>query len=135
MLKARESDGVAICPGPNLAYFSKAYSLDEMVGHIYGKIDLLKDSVRANIFINELNLYIDYLSKELSNNMEAMNEKKAKYFENFKVQLARGISYYKQLLPVMADLNKNDIDKIWRDLCFSELRLSGLETKAASPLF
>lgn len=133
ILKSRESDSVAICPGPNLAYFSKVYSLDEMVGHIYGKIDLLKDSVRSNVFINELNLYIDYLSKEISNNIDAMNEKKAKYFENFKEQLGRGISYYKQLFPGLADSNKNYIDKILRDLTVSELRLSVIDINAPGP--
>ncbi|RZK01638.1 MAG: hypothetical protein EOO46_19695, partial [Flavobacterium sp.] len=33
ILKPKESKAVAICPGPNLAYFSRTYSLDEMVAH------------------------------------------------------------------------------------------------------
>ena len=34
MLKPKESSAVAICPGPNLAYFSNVYSLEEMAKHI-----------------------------------------------------------------------------------------------------
>lgn len=40
LLTDRE-DKVVICPGPNLAWFSRTYSLEELVGHIYGKTDLL----------------------------------------------------------------------------------------------
>jgi hypothetical protein len=134
MLKPRESDSVAICPGPNLAYFSGVYSLDEMIAHIYGKIDLLKDSARSNIFINELNLYIDYLSKEIASNMEAIGEKKAKYLESFKEQLARGIAYYKQLLPKMTSHSKDYLDKMLRDLSISELRLSVIDIGTNGPM-
>jgi hypothetical protein len=56
---------VNVCSGPNLAYFSKIASLEEMVGHIYGRIQLLTDSQRPNMFLNELRLYIDYLKNEL----------------------------------------------------------------------
>jgi len=124
MLKPRENASVAICPGPNLAYFSRIYSLNEMVGHIYGKKDLLEDTNRSNIFINELNLYIDYLSKEIANNRAALSEKKAKYFENFKQQLKQGIDYYRQLTPKMNSFSKSYRDKILQDLSISELRLS-----------
>ena len=124
MLKPRENASVAICPGPNLAYFSRIYSLNEMVGHIYGKKDLLKDSNRSNVFINELNLYIDYLSKEIANNRAAITEKKAKYFESFKQQLKQGVDYYRHLIPKMKSFSKNYRDEMLHDLSISELRLS-----------
>jgi hypothetical protein len=124
MLKPRENTAVAICPGPNLAYFSRIYSLSEMIGHIYGKKNLLKDSDRSNVFINELNLYIDYLSKEIANNKAAITEKKAKYFESFKQQLKQGIDYYRQFIPLMKSFSKSYRDKMLNDLSISELRLS-----------
>lgn len=126
MLKPRDSRGVAICPGPNLAYFKGIYSLAEMVGHIYGKIDLLANAARSNIFINELNLYIDYLSKELSNSAGDISEKKAKYFESFREQLVRGIVYYKELIPQMTGYTGSYPDKMLAELSVSELRLSTL---------
>ena len=57
---------VTICPGPNLAYFSGIFSLAEMVGHIYGRINILNSLPRPNMFINELNLYIDHFKKKIS---------------------------------------------------------------------
>jgi hypothetical protein len=39
-------NAVTICPGPNLAYFSKISSLRDMVGHIYGRINILNSVKR-----------------------------------------------------------------------------------------
>ena len=64
-MKPKESKAVAICPSPNLAYFNRVYSLDEMIGHIYGKIDLLEKVKRPNFFIKELELYMNYFNEEL----------------------------------------------------------------------
>ena len=130
ILKPKENSAVAICPGPNLAYFSGIYSMQEMVNHIYGKIDLLKDSARSNIFINELNLYVDYLTKELSRYQDTLNDKKAKYFEGFKAQLNNGIAYYKQLLPRMTEYSKNYLDKMLDELLATELKVSLIEIGA-----
>ena len=99
LLTSRENKSVSICPGPNLAWFSKVYSLDEMVRHIYGKIDLLNKVNRPNIFINELNLYVDYYKKDLETNAQKLNDKKKKYLLKFKEQLLIGIDYYKELVP------------------------------------
>lgn len=99
LLKPRESKAVSICPGPNLAYFSGEYSLSEMIGHIYGRNNLLGTISRPNIFINELNLYIDYFKKDFSAHLEALNEKKVRYFSKFSSQLQEGINYYRALIP------------------------------------
>ncbi len=99
LIKPRENKAVAICPGPNLAFFSGTYSLDEMVGHIYGKIDLLSKNLRPNMFINELNLYVDYLKKDVERHATALSDKKAKYFAKFRANLLEGINYYKKLIP------------------------------------
>ncbi|WP_159475914.1 hypothetical protein [Dyadobacter sp. 3J3] len=99
LLKPRENSAVSICPGPNLAWFSKVYSLDEMVNHIYGKVNLLSKVSRPNMFINELNLYVDYYKKDLEASAEKLNEKKKKYLIKFKEQLLAGIDYYKELVP------------------------------------
>jgi hypothetical protein len=99
LLTSRENKSVSICPGPNLAWFSKVYSLDEMVRHIYGKIDLLSKVNRPNMFINELNLYVDYYKKDLETNAQKLSDKKKKYLLKFKEQLLIGIDYYKELVP------------------------------------
>ncbi|WP_214070103.1 hypothetical protein [Mucilaginibacter sp. dw_454] len=95
--RPRENNAVAICPGPNLAYFSRIYSLEEMVKHIYGQVNLLDQIKRPHVFIKELELYIDYLQKDLQAHLKDLTEKKQKQLTKFKEQLLSGISYYKQL--------------------------------------
>lgn len=99
LLKPRENQAVSICPGPNLAWFSGIFSLDEMVRHIYGKANLLEKVERPNMFINELTLYVNYLKKDLERHAKDLTDKKAKYFAKFKEQLIQGIDYYKNLIP------------------------------------
>ena len=94
---------VAICPGPNLAYFSKTFSLEEIVDHIYGRINSLNELYRSHMFINELKMYVDYLKEEVQKNVESLTEKQVKYFSSFKSNLLQGIEYYKQLIPKMAN--------------------------------
>lgn len=127
MLKPRESKAVTICPGPNLAYFSRVYTLDEMVGHIYGQQNLLGEADRPNMFINELNLYIDYLKKDLAGYVKNFNEKKGKYLVKFKNQLEQGIEYYKQLIPQIANQTEAYVDRMLHDLHLSEKALSLLQ--------
>jgi len=97
VLKPRENPTVVICPGPNLAYFSGVYTLDEMIGHIYGRVDLLHGIKRPQVFINELNLYIDYLEKLVTSALLNYDAKQIRYLIKFSVQLLEGISYYKSI--------------------------------------
>lgn len=99
ILKPKESKAVSICPGPNLAFFSGKYSLASMVDHIYGRVNLLHGVSRPNLFVNELNLYIKYLKKDLETQLDGIGDKKAKYFSKFSNQLQQGIAYYKGMLP------------------------------------
>jgi len=123
--KPKENKAVAICPGPNLAYFSGVYSLDEMVKHIYGKLDLLDKVKRPHIFIKELNLYIDYLQKDIQNHIKDISEKKRKSLDNFKAQLQEGINYYKQLFAQWPDDASAALQAWYDELTVSENKLSG----------
>jgi len=123
--KPKENKAVTICPGPNLAYFSRIYTLDEMVKHIYGSLDLLQNVKRPHVFINELNLYIDYFQKELSAHVNNFNDKKQKYLLKFKTELETGISYYKQLFPQLASQTQS-LAAILEDLYNAEKKLSGI---------
>lgn len=123
LLKPKENTAVAICPGPNVAYFSGIFSLDEMVRHIYGKLNLLPKTERPNMFINELNLYVDYLKKDIETHFHDLNGKKAKYFAKFRDQLQQGIEYYKQLIPVIYAQAETCKDKMYEQLAEAEQRL------------
>lgn len=115
---------VAVCPGPNLAYFSKIASLEEMVGHIYGRLQLLTDPNRPNLFINELRLYVDYLKLELQKRIDSWNAKEQKYFDTFRKNLQDGIAHYKALIPKLIEETeryresmRNDLLALEKELC------------------
>ena len=96
---------VAICPGPNLAYFSGTFSLKEMVDHIYGRTNLLNQRNRPNLFIKELSLYVDYLKKEVEKSVESMTTKQERYLKTFRDNLLAGVAYYQNLsLPSLQDM-------------------------------
>ena len=130
LLQPKERDAVSICPGPNLAYFSGKYSLKEMIDHIYGRIDLLKNVNRPNLFINELRLYLEYLKKDMETQMEAVSDKKQKYWTKFSTQLQQGIDYYKNLLPNLTAAKLGMIRNMEQQLLEAEQTLSHLSQTA-----
>ena len=87
----------AVCCGPNIANFSKVASLEEMVGHIYGRISLLTNPDRPHMFISELMIYVAYLRRELQKASEGLLDRTAKRFLDFKQNLITGIEYYRCL--------------------------------------
>jgi hypothetical protein len=124
--KPKENKAVAICPGPNLAYFSRIYSLDEMVKHVYGKIDLLGNIKRPHMFIKELNLYIEYLQRDIISHLKDLNDKKRKQFDSFKAQLNDGINYYKQLFDAGTDQAPGLLTEWYNELINSEALLNNV---------
>ncbi len=74
----------AICPGPNIAWFSRSYPLEEMVDHIYGRIKPLVPEERPHMFAKELSMYVDYLESlaEQSEEDAAENRKLQKIRKN-----------------------------------------------------
>lgn len=97
----------AICPGPNIAYFSKIVSLAEMVGHIYGRINLLNGVARPNMFIKELQLNVEYFIKEVKKIAPSPSPKQIEYVNEFKKNLLEGIEYYRALFPRMIEETEN----------------------------
>ena len=93
---------VAVCPGPNLAYFSRIATLEEMVGHIYGRCQLISRSERPHLFINELRLYVDYLKKEMGKKLDSLTSSEHRYLTTFRENLQAGIEYYRSLVPLAA---------------------------------
>ena len=112
---SRHSAAVTICPGPNLAYFSGVFTLSEMVGHIYGRLNLLNTLYRPNIFINELHLYIAYWKKQIEKTVD-LSPKQVKYFQTFKANLLEGIDYYKNLVSLFRKESDHYIATMKREL-------------------
>lgn len=92
-----EGSGVSVCPGPNLAYFDRAVSLKEMVGHIYGRRSIIHEVTRPHMFLKELGLYLDYIQQKIEQTPGPFSEKQLKYFHAFQQNLQEGITYYKNL--------------------------------------
>ena len=93
-----EGEGVSVCPGPNMAYFSKTVSLKTMVDHIYGRSNIVTRVDRPNMFIKELNMYVDYLKNLIQEKTKPIEEKQKRYFSKFQGNLQDGIQYYKDLV-------------------------------------
>lgn len=102
---------VTICPGPNLAYFSKIMTLEEMVSHIYGRLNMRNSIKRPHMFINELSMYVDYLKKEFDNCKGNLQTKKQAYLDNFRQNLNKGIDYYQKLIPEMKKDFKENVQE------------------------
>ena len=114
---------VTICPGPNIAYFSKSVSLQEMTNHIYGRTNIITDKTRPHMFINELFIYIAYFKEQLLEANEPIDKKKGKYFSDFYKQLLNGINYYREIAKTSNGFPEKDSENFNRDLDKAELEL------------
>jgi len=99
----RPSKGVSICPGPNMAYFSKIMSLRQITDHIYGRINVIQSNKRPNMFIKELKLYSDHLKAKIDDIQGDLNKRQEKSLVAFSENLKDGISYYKNLFSQSND--------------------------------
>jgi hypothetical protein len=95
---------VTICPGPNIAYFNKVVTLQEMTDHIYGRTNILSNQERPHMFIKELKLNVDYLKEQTSESGKEDN-KKLKDAIDFSKQLLKGIEYYRSIADQISDCN------------------------------
>jgi hypothetical protein len=101
---------VTCCPGPNLAYFSKISTLNEMADHIYGRINLLDNRPRPHMFLKELNMYLDIFKERIENFMKNREDsKELKQLQAFQQNLIEGINYYKSLF---ADKKKEVVEEM-----------------------
>lgn len=107
---------VTICPGPNISYFSKIVSLQEMTDHIYGRKNIMTASDRPHIFINELKLYVNHFKELLESSVIVMDKKRTKLINDFYNQLNSGINYYKELSQRMKSFTKVEVDKFLLDI-------------------
>lgn len=121
----------AFCCGPNMVYFTKLVTLEEMVNYIYGRLNDLATPGRPHMFIQELKLNIDYLREELEKFSLQLSNHKQKYFNKFKENLINGIEYYKRLRGVF---NKEELSEFLDNLksLYNAVEALDLESVAAS---
>lgn len=108
--------GVSICPGPNMAYFSRTVSLKDMISHIYGRINIMPRTDRPNVFIKELHLYIDYLKTKIEEFKDQEVSLTPKALTTFANNLGEGIEFYKNMFSNIKDRFENAKTTIFNEL-------------------
>lgn len=131
-----EGTGVSICPGPNLAYFSKIMTLKQITDHIYGRTNVIIRTDRPHMFINELKIYIDFLKNRIEETRLSMSDKQEKYLRTLVNNLKEGINYYYNLFNELKDKFEDKKAGILSDLALHkeslQLLLSEIETLSKS---
>lgn len=127
-----EGPGVSVCPGPNMAYFSKEMNLKEIVDHIYGRVNVISRNDRPNMFVKELKIYINYLKNKFEETKEEMTLKQEKYFIKFADNLETGIKYYKNLFESVKSKFVENKENIIKELYADELNLQKLSKEIQS---
>ncbi|MEA3477704.1 MAG: hypothetical protein U9R60_05960, partial [Bacteroidota bacterium] len=118
-----EGEGVSICPGPNLAYFSKIMSLKEIIDHIYGRSNIITRTDRPNMFIKELKIYMDFLKNKIEETRVSSTNKQKKYLLAFVKNLKEGNNYYYRLFCDLKDIFEDTKHNFLSDLNTSKKTL------------
>ena len=137
-----EGVGVSVCPGPNMAYYTKTLTLKQMIDHIYGKANHINRSDRPNMFVKEIGLYLDFLRNKLDESVDSLTRRQEKYFTTFMENMNDGVNYYFDLFKNVKGELKNQSDEILSQLAdkkaeleeivdsFNELKLKHIVVKA-----
>lgn len=84
----------AICPGPNIAWFDRQYSLKEMTDHIYGRSNVVPDE-RPHMFAKEMIMYVDYLEELIEQSDDPSADIRS--LTKFKNNLIKGMEYCEEI--------------------------------------
>lgn len=118
-----EGTGVSVCPGPNIAYFSRKASLKEMVDHIYGRANIITRTDRPNMFVKELKIYIDFLKNKIEETKDEMTKKQKKSLQSFAENLIEGNNYYHKLFNELKDKFTETKESILNELAIGNKTL------------
>ncbi|MCC6125919.1 MAG: hypothetical protein IT426_13215 [Pirellulales bacterium] len=133
----------AVCCGPNIVNFSKVATLEEMVGHIYGRTSLLNGKSRPHFLLREIELYLDFLGAELRLFYLGLSLNPPTYFVEFKQNLLDGVAYYRDAAQQLAlespDAFLDELSKLRETIekitVPDETSESGIYLSEAKPLF
>ncbi|MDQ1167643.1 CRISPR/Cas system CMR subunit Cmr6 (Cas7 group RAMP superfamily) [Flavobacterium sp. SORGH_AS 622] len=121
-----QSQGVVICPGPNLAYFDQEVSLKDMLQHIYQGKSILRTNDRPNLFVKELKMYVDYFRNEIETISGEVTANQLKKWNSFKTNILEGIEYYQNLLSSTLYFKKEE-EKIRNQFNFYKSELNAIQ--------
>ncbi len=125
-IESKMSSAISVCPGPNIAYFSKMLSIKKMVDHIYGRDNVIEHKSRPNMFVKELKLYLDHFKNKIEEAKTSLTQNQAKGLKTFADNLKSGISYYQKLFADFKDRFSDSKGLIVSDLETSRATLNEL---------
>jgi hypothetical protein len=116
-----------VCPGPNLAWFNRRYTLREMIDHIYGRGDSLVSSRRPHMLAQEFILSVDQF-EQLAAGFDG-NPAEFKRLESYKDNLEKEASgcekiaaatpcpgeNLESIMPCLG-LQLKRLQRLWRDV-------------------
>jgi len=133
-IKTKEKElNSAVCPGPNIAYFSKIMTLEEMAGHIYGRFNALNEKYRPHMFIKELAMYMDNMVTQIKKCKCTLTKKQILYFSEFKKNLLDGVVYYQDLFAKALAGAKENRKKTLEELKGFKEKIESLEFSPRNP--
>jgi hypothetical protein len=94
-IKKKKTAPQAICPGPNLSWFNRNYTLEEMVDQIYGRGKELLPKSRPHMFAKEIQLYVDYFRSLIDENLG--NPRQHKMLDSFYENMKEGLDFCRTL--------------------------------------
>jgi hypothetical protein len=121
-----EAEGVSICPGPSMAYFTKTSELSEMIDHIYGRTNVISRKDRPHMFIKELHIYLDFLEARIAEASDYITDKQRKYLLTFAGNLNDGINYYQELFHKIKEVFPESKQQILHQLAEGRIILNNL---------
>jgi hypothetical protein len=120
----KTGDGVSVCPGPNMAYYDKIMSLQNITDHIYGRDNMISRIDRPNIFIKELSLYISHLQEKVDDIKATFDKKQLRYVSKFKNNLEEGIRYYNELFLAKKESFEVHVEALLNELQIEQNKLN-----------
>lgn len=121
--------GVSVCPGPNMAYYGRELTLQQMVDHIYGRANVIERTDRPSVFIKDLQLYINYFQDQVQEVLESANTRAIKKMEAFASNLQEGLSYYQELQTKSTDFAQKFGDKVNLALKEASTKIEEIKSK------
>ncbi|MDZ7805559.1 MAG: hypothetical protein U5K71_00415 [Gracilimonas sp.] len=115
----------SICPGPNIAWFNRQYSLKEMTDHIYGRTNVVP-AERPHMFAKEMIMYVDYLEELIEQSEDPSADMRS--LTKFKNNLEKGMEYCEEIATSKSFDNEN-LKSILTTVEKQKLRLSSVFEK------
>ena len=113
-IKKEEKAPQAVCPGQNISWFNREYSLMEMMAHFYNKQKSLISEERPHMFAKEIQMYVDYFDRLIKKS--DLNERTTKTLNEFYENMKSGMEYCRTFSQKQPFTSENiDSINVWID--------------------